>query len=123
MINEIVKTHRVRLQSRTRISSEEEDQPKEFNKSQEGAIKAETEAERKSSSPIGPFRKRSPDNPIVGSFRQRREFDPDTVSTSSTFSTTSTDDEAEKQRRKPLKSATNPIAIVQKMDQLEKVGT
>lgn len=117
MINEIVKTHRVRLQSRTRISSEE-DQPEEPTKPQNVPTKAENETERKSGSPIAPLRKRSPDGPPIGSFRQRREFDQDTVSTTSTFSTTSTDDEAEKQRRRPLKSS-NPIKIVQEIDQLE----
>ncbi|KAI6183394.1 hypothetical protein M3Y97_00484500 [Aphelenchoides bicaudatus] len=119
MINEIVKTHRVRAQSRRIPSDDEDDLPNELAKPKDNPKKNEREADQKSSSPVGQLRKRSPEG-LVGSFKQRHEIDLDAVSTSSTFSTTSTDDETDKQRKAPFNSMSNPIKIVQEIDQLEK---
>lgn len=122
MINEIVKTHRVRVQSRAHtLSSDDEDDSKDQKEAKD--------VERTDAQPIpnSQTRKRSPLVSESYTNRQKLRFDlhDDQHSTSSSsFSTTSTDDETGGKPKRVLTSElttpTNPIKIVEKLEQLDK---
>lgn len=123
MINEIVKTHRVRVQSYNQHISSDEDE-KDVNVKDDSLNKSE---EGKTTTVVdNSIQKRSLQTGSSAN-RQRLRFNlqDEDHSSSSSFSTTSTDDEAD---RKPgvtvtkdeLITPTNPIKIVEELEQIDK---
>ena len=113
MINEIVKTHRVRTQSRRLSSGNDSTNDYNENEGRESDERLKVHESETKAIPIGSLRKRSP--PVVsGSLvKNRNPFEDGNFSSSSSFSTTSTDDEAEKERKR---SKLEPLKIVKDME-------
>lgn len=122
MINEIVKTHRFRAQSRSNLSSSSSSEANNDTKTEEKSPTITEEVQPKSiANPENRMKKRSPlvEHP-VGSLRQKRGIDLDAVSTSSSFSTTSTDDEIGRYNQRTPNTQTGPVNI--ELNRIEQVN-